>query len=110
MDAKYLLIVKVPSGLKVLDTPRPVSAGARVLRAEPVGKNLYALGIHNIAGVEYARLKGQNSLVNEWVRVAEADHSIEYVDVIDLEPKSDMNTLADSITLLATAVRELARK
>jgi len=107
---KLLLIVKVPRGLNILDTPRPQSQGAQVRRAVPVGAGLYAYGIHNIAGVDYARLVPQNPLKPEWVRVAEADHSIEYVDVIDLEPEDDHALLSKALQELATALRELARR
>jgi hypothetical protein len=107
---KFLLIVKVRLGLNILDTPRPQSQGAYVRRSVPVGTGLYAYGIHNIDGVDYARLVAQNPLKPEWVRVAEADHSIEYVDVIDMKPENDAGQLATALTLLATALRELTRK
>ncbi len=118
LEPRYLLIVKVPRGLKILDTPRPEGQGAFSRRIVPVGTPLDAYGIHNINGVDYARLVPQNPLKQEWVRVAEADHSIEYVDVINLDPSNDgidalmkvLSELANSNTLLATALRELARK
>ena len=117
MEPKFLLIVKVPRGLNILDTPRPQSAGAVVRRSVPVGTPLDAFGIHNVQGVDYARLVPQNPLKKEWVRVAEADQSIEYVDVIPLGGDGEtsqliqaLSELANANTLLATALRELARK
>jgi len=105
MEPKFLLIVKVPKGLIIRDTPRPESQGGRAVRTVAVGANLYAYGIHNIEGVNYARLEPQNPLRPEWVRVAEADHSIEYVDVIDLGPGSETSELAIAINNLADAIR-----
>jgi hypothetical protein len=99
---KYLLIVKQPRGLIVRDTPRPQSEGGIQLRSEPVGKQLYAYGIHNINGVPYARLVPQNPTKLEWVRVKEADGSIEYVDVISLEETP--GDLAEAIHHLARAI------
>lgn len=116
MEAKFLLIVKVPRGIVVIDTPRAQGQGAIVRRSVAVGTPLEAYGIHNINGVNYARLVPQNPQKSEWVRVAEADHSIEYVDVIELDPPENnelmsvLRELASSNTLLATALRELARK
>jgi len=75
-----------------------------------VGAQIYAYGIHNINGVEYARLVPRDPTRQEWIRVAEADHSIEYVDVINLDSNDSTGELVDAITLLATAVRDLARK
>ena len=102
-DPKYLLIVKQPRGLIVRDTPRSQSEGGIQLRTEAVGKQLQAYGIHNINGVPYARLVPQNPLKPEWVRVKEADGSVEYVDVISLE-----NDVVNSQALVADAIRYLA--
>lgn len=110
MEPNYLLIVKSPRGLIIRDTPRPESQGGRSMRAVPVGTQLYAYDIHTIDGVPYARLVPQNPQKPEWVRVAEADHSIEYVDVIVLTVSDSTSELATAITLLATAMREIARK
>ena len=109
---KLLLIVKVVKGLVVRDTPRPESQGGKALRSVPVGAQLYAYDIHYFESVAYARLQPINPQRPEWVRVAEADGGTEYVDVIELEPAKDDSTtaLADAITLLATAVRELAKR
>ena len=116
-DPKFLLIVKVPRGIVIIDTPRSQAQGAQVRRSVAVGTPLDALSIHNVGGVQYARLVPQNPLKQEWVRVAEADHSIEYVDVFDLHPDEGLSELIQSLsvlananTLLATALRELARK
>lgn len=112
---RYLLIVKVPKGVVVRDTPRPESMGGRAIRNVGVGTALYAYQIHMIEGVQYARLASKTQQ-QEWVRVAEANGGLEYVDVIDLgidDGNTDakaMREVASSITLLATAVRELARK
>ena len=114
---KFLLIVKVPRGIVIVDTPRAQSQGAQVRRAVAVGMPLEAYGIHNISGVDYARLVPQNPVKAEWVRVAEADHSIEYVDVIDLQPSNELSgliqvlsALASAETLLATALHEIAKR
>lgn len=107
---KYLLIVKVVKGIVIRDTPRPESQGGRAMRSAGVGTALYAHQIINVAGVEYARLVSRDPQKPEWVRVAEADDSIQYVDVVELETKDSTSELASAITLLATAVRELAKK
>lgn len=109
MEPKFILIVKVPNGLRILNAPRPISQGARVMRNVSVGASLEAYDIHNIGGVDYARLVPQNPQRPEWVRMAEADHSIEYVDVIELESNQDNRELANAILSLADAVRELAK-
>jgi len=114
---KLLLIVKVSKGMVVRDTPRPESQGGKALRSVPVGAQLYAYGIHYVQNVPYARLVPLNPQRPEWIRVAEADGSSEYVDVIELGEKDNtealsesVTMLANSITLLATGVREWARK
>ena len=100
MEPKYLLIVKVPQGIIIRDTPRPQSQGGIERRRVGVGTTLQAYRIINVNGVDYAWLVPQNPLKAEWARVAEADGSIEYVEVLDLEPENDG---------LAGAIRELAR-
>lgn len=112
MTAKYLLIVKVRAGIVVRDRPAPDSQGAAKMRTEPVGKALDADLIINIDGVPYARLIPQNPLRHEWVRVAERDRSIEYVEVIE---NGDVTTgqggdVAAAINRLAAAVEQLAAK
>jgi hypothetical protein len=102
LSPKYLLIVKQPRGLIVRDTPRPESEGSIRLRTEPVGKQLQAYDIHNIGGVSYARLIPQILTKPEWVRVREADGSVEYVDVIELE--GEVNSLADAVRYLADTI------
>jgi hypothetical protein len=109
MEPKLLLIVKPASGLNVWDLPRPQSQGALKRRAEPKGAQLYAYDIHTFEGVPYARLVPRDATRPEWVRVAEADHSVEYVDVIELTNQDSSASLADAIILLATAIRDLAR-
>lgn len=103
MDAKYLLIVKVSRGLKIMDSPRPESQGGVSRRVVPVGTPLDAYSIHNVGGVDYARLIPQNPLKREWVRVAEADHSIEYVDVIPLDTEG--SDIASALREIADAIR-----
>lgn len=110
MEPKYLLIVKSASGLIVRDTPRAESQGGRRMRGVGVGSALYAYDIHNVGGVEYARLVPQNPQKPEWVRVAEADRSVEYVDVIKLGGGQAESELTRAITLLAQAVNALAEK
>lgn len=116
MEQKYQLIVKVACGIVVRDRPAPESQGANKMRSEPVGKSLVAHTIINIGGVSYAGLVPQNPLRPEWVRVAEADHSIEYVEVIELEKRGDVamveavNRQADAIENLAQAVWALSKK
>jgi hypothetical protein len=115
MEAKYLLIVKVPRGVIVRDRPAPDSMGAARMRTEPVGKSLNAYIIVNIQGVDYAGLMPQNPLRPEWVRVAEADHSIEYVEVIPREGTSTalsaeaVNRLADAVENMAEAIWALSK-
>jgi hypothetical protein len=111
MEPKLLLIVTATAGLIVRDTPRPESKGGKALRKVPVGSQLYAYDTHFFDNVEYARLVPINPQRPEWVRVAEADGATEYVQKIELEPTKDStSSLADAVTLLATAIRELARK
>ena len=108
IEPKYQLIVKVPKGVVVRDRPAPDSQGAAKMRAEPIGKSLMAYTIINIGGVDYAGLIPQNPLRPEWVRVAEADHSIEYVEVIPLA-SSESNLIANAIFRLALAVEGLKK-
>jgi hypothetical protein len=116
MDPKYQLIVKVKDGVIVRDRPAPQAQGANKMRAEPVGKSLMAYTIINIGGVNYAGLIPQNPLRPEWVRVAEADHSIEYVEVIPLagDASTSLSTAidrhADAVENLAEAIWALAKK
>jgi len=110
---KYLLIVKVAAGIVSRRTPRSQAQGGVQVRAIAVGTALYAHVIINVDGVRYANILPQNPIIPEWVRVAEKDNSIEYVDVIELEDaKADesIRELASAVTLLATAVRELAKR
>lgn len=106
MEPRYLLIVKVVKGLVVRDTPRPESQGGRAIRSVGVGGALYAYNIINVGGVDYARVVPQNPQKPEWVRVAEADGSIEYVDVLDLESSDGQSDLARAINNLADAIRK----
>lgn len=108
MEPRYLLIVKVPKGIVIRDTPRPQSQGGREMRNVAVGTALYAYDIHNIDGVEYARLVPQNPQRPEWLRVAEANHSIEYVDVFPLEQSTETSALVSAIRDLANAIRSKA--
>ena len=105
MEPKYLLIVKVVKGLVVRDTPRPESQGGRAIRSVGVGSALYAYSIINVGGVDYARIVPQNPQKPEWVRVAEADGSVEYVDVMELESSGEQSELAHAINNLADAIR-----
>lgn len=108
MDPKYILIVKVPRGLVIRDTPRPQGQGGTNMRAVAVGTSLMCYDIHNIQGVDYARLVPQNPLRPEWVRVAEADHSIEYVDVIPIDTPLDAGTsaLVSALNRIAEALEK----
>lgn len=111
MEPKLLLIVQVPRGIVIRDTPRPESKGSRAIRNVAVGTALYAYQIINVEGVEYARLVPQNPQKPEWVRVAEADRSIVYVDVIKLDSAGDqMSELIDAVTLLTVAIRDMLTK
>lgn len=107
-EPQFLLIVKQPRGLVVRDTPRAESEGAIRLRSEPVGKQLLAYGIHNISGVPYARLVPQNLIKPEWVRVKEADGSIEYVDVIPLTDGSTTVAMVAALDHMAEAIEKLS--
>lgn len=107
LQPKFLLIVKPTTGLNIWDLPRPQSEGAIKRRAVPKGTPLDAYSIHNFGGVPYALLVPQDPTRHEWVRVAEADHSIEYVDVIELEDTSQDGKIAQAINNLADAVRSL---
>src|SRR5687768_12435954 len=80
MEPKLLLVVTVPAGLIVRDTPRPESRGGKALRKVPVGGQIYAYQIHYFENVAYARIVSINPQRPEWVRVAEADGEKTYVD------------------------------
>jgi hypothetical protein len=108
MEPTLLLIVKVAKGLIIRDTPRPESQGGIALRSVPVGTQLYAYDKHNIGGVDYARLVPQNPQKPEWVRVAEADHSIVYVDVIELGAQGDNADVVNALNNIADAIRSKA--
>lgn len=108
-EPRYLLIVKVAKGLAIRDTPRPESDGGKRMRNVSVGTALYAYSIHNVGGVEYARLIPQNPQKPEWVRVAEADRSIEYVDVIGLGD-GDEHGMRRALMRLGDAVEQLAER
>jgi hypothetical protein len=62
-----------------------------------------AYSIHNIGGVDYARLVPENPQRPEWVRVAEADKSMVYVDVIDLGESGDSD-IAQALNRIADAL------
>lgn len=110
MEPKFQLIVKVASGVIVRDRPAPQSQGAVKMRAEPVGKSLMAYTIINIGGVDYAGLIPQNPLRPEWVRVAEADHSIEYVEVIPLmDMSSGSGAIAAALNRIADALEGMKK-
>ena len=101
----YKLIVRPQSGVNINDRPGPDSQGALKMRTEKRGNVLYADAILNIDGVPYASLIPQNPLKPEYVRVAERDHSIEYVEVIPLQTSADkianaLNRVADAILSL----------
>ncbi len=105
MEARYLLIVKVADGLWIRNTPRPQSQGGIGLRKVAVGTQLEAYNIINVGGVDYARLVPQNPQKPEWARVAEADHSVEYVDVFDLQESGGESAIAKALNNIADAIR-----
>lgn len=113
MESKYLLIVTVPAGLAVRDTPRPQSQGSKIIRSEAVGAQLYAYDIHYIANVPYARLVPVNPSRPEWVRVAESDGKTKYVEQIKLYEEliaveGEISTdVADALREVAAAIRSL---
>ncbi len=106
MEPKFALIVKVPRGLTIRTSPRPEGQGGNAIRTVPVGTCLEAYSIHTIDGVPYARLVPQNPTRPEWVRVAEADRSIVYVDVIELDQPAD-NAVAAALNRIADAIEAL---
>ncbi len=113
MEAKYLLIVKVPAGLVILDKPIPRSKGAREISpAVPAGTVLEAYRIPTVGGIPYAWLVPNPPIIlkppykTAWCRVRDAD--IEYVDVIDLGD-SDNTSIAAAINHLADAIVHLSK-
>jgi hypothetical protein len=98
----YKLIVKVKNGVNINDRPGPDSQGALKMRSEKRGNVLYADAILNIDGVPYASLIPENPLKPEYLRVAERDHSIEYVEVIPLQTSADK--IADALNRIADAL------
>lgn len=110
--AKFLLVVKPTAGLNIWDTPRPQSEGARKRRSVPVGTTLYATGVFNFSGVQYANLVPIDPTKPEWVRVAEAGSKVnEYCDVIVLESSDNSEmAISEAITRLAKAIEKLAAK
>ncbi len=114
MEAKYLLIVKVPAGLVILDKPIPRSKGAREISpAVPAGAALEAYRIVSVGGIPYAWLVPNPPIIlkppyrTAWCRVKDAD--LEYVDVIDLGT-SDDSSIAAAINRLADAIRALVER
>ena len=89
MPIKYLLIVTVPDGLIVRDIPAPQSMGSRELRRLKRGTHVYAYKILPFRGVPYAWIEPLVPGRVEWVRVAEADGNLEYVEVTDLGGEAD---------------------
>lgn len=133
MQPKILLIVTEPAGWNILDSPRPQSSGAIRRRAEVVGKPILAYRIILVEGVPYAWLVPQDPNKVEWGRVSEKGGVLlddkgnfkqqmegvkAYVRVEPLETTDEnilsltqaISELANANTLLATTLRELARK
>lgn len=77
------LIVKVPRGLQVRNAPTAVS---KVLRSVRVGEALDCYNIMEVNTVPYGKVSPDKS---EWVRIAEADGNVEYVDVIRFDTGTD---------------------
>jgi len=100
---QYLLTVIVPRGINAREFPRPESQGSKIVRAYPVGAQLYAYVIHRFEGVPYALLVPKDPTRNEWVRVSEADDSGKNVEIFELSPAD--TTAIDSI---AAAISHLA--
>lgn len=102
---KFLLTVKPPAGLIVLDTPRPLGQGAAKRRVEVKGAQLYAYDIFTFeGGVRYALLVPREPGKPEWVRVAEAGSLVpEYVDVKELAPSQEYN-IAEALDRFSGAV------
>ena len=110
---KYTVVVNVKSGVVVRDRPAPESMGAAKMRTEPVGKVLFGWKILNVEGVDYVGLVPQNPLKTEWVRRAERDNSIVYVDVQLLDETSagdGQSEIADALNRIAFAIDKLAQK
>jgi hypothetical protein len=106
MEPKYQLIVRV--GLIVRDAPLSQAGGGRELRRVKAGATLMCADIHNIGGVDYARLVSTNPAVTEWVRVAEADRNVVYVDVIPLGNSASTAVSAEAVIRLADAIEKMA--
>lgn len=104
---KYILTVRVKDGLVVRDTPRSQSDGGLKLRTEPVGKILRAYNIIWVGPVQYAQLVPQNPLKSEWVRVAESDNSIVYVEVEPINPSVQDGDLVVAVNRLTKQVERL---
>ena len=110
---KYTVVVNVKDGVVVRDRPAPESRGAARIRTEPVGKVLFGWKILNVEGVDYVGLVPQNPLKTEWVRRAERDNSIVYVDVQPLDEASagdGQSAIADALNRIAFAIDKLAQK
>jgi len=109
MEPKYQLIVKVPSGMKITNLPRPKSQGRIEMRGVAVGTVLNCTAIINVDGVSYGQLVPQNPQKPEWIRIKDAD--MEYVDVIPLQSDAQTGSgdIAAAINRLATAVEALRK-
>lgn len=107
MEPKYQLIVRNKTGVVIRDTPRPQSEGGVARRTVPVGTTLMCYTILNVGGVDYAQLVPQNPLKPEWVRVAESDKSVIYVDVYPLEEESTNDSIAKALNRIADAIEKL---
>ena len=110
---KYIVVVNVKDGVIVRDRPAPESRGAARIRTEPIGKVLFGWKILNVEGVDYVGLVPQNPLKTEWVRRAERDNSIVYVDVQPLDETTnggESSEIASAINRVAFALDKIADK
>lgn len=98
MNPIATLIVKVPRGLQVRCAPTAVS---KVLRSVQVGTALDCYHIAYVDTVPYGKVSPDKS---EWVRIAEADGNVEYVDVIRFAEQP--GSLISVLTRIAEALEK----
>jgi hypothetical protein len=99
----YKAIVIAPKGINIYDRPAAQAKGAIKRRSEPNGKHLIVETFFNIEGVPYAALVPQNPDKPEYIRIAERDGSIKYVELVDLA--SDQQELITAIRELTEALK-----
>jgi hypothetical protein len=121
-QARYILKIIVPLGIKILDSPRPESSGARMRRTEAVGVALQAKDILIIAGVPYGELISRDPQKPEYIRISEAgglvkdqltgkavqfDNVLTYCQVTNLDVVPATDPIVSALNRIADALEDI---